>query len=169
MNALNQFKKVALSIKTYASLSFIIFLLPFLQTCSDRVLISQQKGVYSLEDLREVKKEHTFNAYEFSYDVIKDFKIKNFKEASFCSYLIYPLIIVLSIIILIQAFRDKFKLNLVLSIINIFLLFISLLLMISEEMIENIKQLKIGWYLFLLNSLLILYLSYQKGFKESKS
>jgi hypothetical protein len=169
MNALNQVKKAAVSLKTYASLSFIIFSLPFLQTCSDKQLKDNIKNDFSKEKLLELKKENTFNAYGITYNILSDFKSEELKVVIFYAYLLYPIIIVLAILIFVQSFRSRFKSIFYLTSLSTLLFILSILLLIYIGVVQNINQLKIGWYLFLLNSLFMIYLSYQKGFKETIS
>jgi hypothetical protein len=170
MKAINLVKKVFVSLKTYASLSFIIFFLPFLQTCSDRKLSENLDKKEKKERYFELKKQHTFSVYRLSYDTIRGLTNETSKNnLLFVAHLLIPLIVLNSIFIFVCSFLKKYSLTYWLTIVSLLLLFSKLGMMISEEMIENINQLKIGWYLFLLNSLFILYLSYQKGFKETKS
>lgn len=166
MNALNQLKKGALSLKTYASFSFIIFLLPFLQTCSDKQLKENLKNNFSEEKLLELKKEKTFNAYYISYNILSDFKSKDLTSSIFYAYLIYPIIIVMSIIIFVQSFRKRFKSIFYLTSSSSIFFILSVLLQVYVGIVKDLNQLKIGWYLFLLNSLFMLYFSYKKGFKQ---
>lgn len=170
MKAMNIVKKAFVSLKTYASLSFLIFFLPFLQTCSDKKLSENLDKKEKKERYLELKKQHTFSVYRLSYDTIRGLTNESPKNnILFVSHLLIPIIVVNSLFILIFSFLEKKRMTFWFTITSMILLFASLGMMISEEMIENIKQLKIGWHLFLLNCLFILYLSYQKGFKETIS
>lgn len=165
MKTTNQLKRIVTSLKTYSGLSFIIFLLPFLQTCSDKQLKENLEGDYTKEKLIELKQENTFNAYGISYNVISDFKAEELKSALFYAYLIYPIIMLLSLLIYIQSFRMRFKSIFWLIVSSTLLFIFSLLLLMYIGVVEDLNQLKIGWYLFVMNSFIIIYLSYQKGFK----
>ncbi|SMC35822.1 hypothetical protein [Moheibacter sediminis] len=169
--------KTIFTLRALAVFSFVIFFLPFMRTCSDeeiRFSVKEQIEVtkstpYENNDflkdekarkLTEDKKEnYTFNFYSLSLVSLDDFRLDNFFDRTFWSFCAFTVILILSILILIFSFREKLKIIYVLSIINLIILFSSTLNLYLIKSIENINQIKIGYYLFVLNSILIVYFS----------
>lgn len=191
--------KNAIRLKSLLSISFLIFALPFLQTCSDDALKNSLKRaeptqepenskiVYNKETnstatkrdsivlnksekekviqtenndaeiwLKNAKKENTFNLYSLAYHPFADFDFKYFTDKSFYIYLIFPVLILLTITMLIMSLRKRFKQIMILSILNVVLLLIATLSLYSISVIEDFNQIKYGYYLFVLNSILII-------------
>jgi hypothetical protein len=191
--------KNTIRLKSLLSISFLIFALPFLQTCSDDALksslkravptqeLEDSKIVYNKETnsnatkrdsivlnksekekviqtenndaeiwLKEAKRENTFNLYSLAYKAFADFDFKDFTDKSFYIFLIFPVLILLTITMLIMSFRKRFKQIMILSILNVVLLLIATLSLYSISVIEDFNQIKYGYYLFVLNSILII-------------
>lgn len=106
--------------------------------------------------LKEVKKEYTLNAYGFAYVALKEFDVEVLSDKFFYIYLNFPIIIFLTILMLVLAFKRKLGKVQFFSAINILLLLVATLSFYLTGVIEDLNQIKYGYYLFLLNSVLII-------------
>ena len=167
------------------SLNFLIFFLPFLKMCSGvekksevvaetaisvqnnteaqsdtLVLDTLESQMFSKPELILDNQGIVYNFYEavvyfnFETDMIEDFE--------FSPFICYPLVLFLVILMFIGSVFNKTMLIRTLSIINIVLLLGSVVWFYVLEFIENINQLRIGFYLIILNMVLIFVLSNQK-------
>lgn len=190
-------------LKSLISISLLIFLLPFLQTCSDESLKSlprykgeltgfvqdsvNHKIVYNKEAnsndtlrdliavsksekdkiikkekadkeiwLKNAKRENTLNAYNLAFLNYSEFEFRYLKDKTFYILLNFTIIILLTITMLIMSFRKRFKQIIIISSINLLLLLIATLSLYLIELIEDFNQIKYGYYLFVLNSILII-------------
>ena len=166
------------------SLNFLIFFLPFLKMCSGvekksevvaETAISVQNNTEAqsdtlvldtLESQMLSKPEpildnqgRVYNFYEAVYFSFETNKIEDFE---FSPFICYPLVLFLVILMFIGSIFNKTMLIRTLSIINIVLLLGSVVWFYFLEFIENINQLRIGFYLIILNMALIFVLSNQK-------
>lgn len=182
--------KNSIKLKTLVSLSFILFTLPFLRTCSDKTIekftIEMAPAEIALDStstlkntpkiqaeilkskkerenkIIESKKENTFNFYQILKNTLGETDLKEFKQKSILTdKTFYPifgflLIFINSIILFISAFIKKYNLTYRLGIINLLLLIFSTIALYVSEIVENINQFKIGYYLFAINSILII-------------
>ena len=171
--------KENLRLKSLIGFSLLIFLLPFLQTCSDkRIRDSQKQKSVTTETkitskfnqvkesqkqkmdkevwFEKAKKDNTVNAYVLGFSHYYNFEISNFKDKQFYIFSNFTLIILLTIVMLIISFLKKIKQIVILSSINLLLLTITTISLYLIEFIEDYKQIKYGYYLFALNSILII-------------
>jgi hypothetical protein len=130
-------------------------MLPFLQTCSDK----QLKNSITHSIAKKDREKCTLNAYQMaSMPINNKFKIEDLKDSETYAFIIYIPIILISLLIIILSFKEKFHAISILSTSNICLIFISIGIFIFIKTIEDIHQIKYGLYLFLVNSGLIIYL-----------
>jgi len=161
--------KTTFTLKSLSVFTFVIFFLPFMRTCSDDSLKSIVKKEVNISDesMREITrkeiaeqtKEFTFNFYTLSTLTLKDFKLDNLSDKNFYPLFGLTIVLFLSILILILSFKNKFKTVNWLSTTNLIILLLSTLIFCLTGLIEKINQMKIGYYLFVTNSILITYLS----------
>ena len=137
------------------SLNFLIFFLPFLKMCSG----VEKKSEVAAETAISVQNNIVCNFYEAVYFNFETNKIEDFE---FSPFICYPLVLFLVILMFIGSIFNKTMLIRTLSIINIVLLLGSVVWFYFLEFIENINQLRIGFYLIILNMVLIFVLSNQK-------
>lgn len=109
------------------------------------------KNEQAIQDFLQSQKRMTFNGYQlgiFGFETI--------------SYLILPytLNLILLILLVIFAFKNKYKKLYIFGIINIIVLLIPLLILYFLKFITDLDQLKIGYYLIVINLLIITRLSY---------
>jgi len=166
------------TLRSLAILSFVIFLLPFMRTCSDEGIkelvktpmeISEEDSedapvIFSSNEeyqqaIAEEKKNHTFNFYKLSLEPLRNISWKITSDITSWALLGLSIILILSTLILFFSFKNKFKAVYRLSFANLLILFISTLIFCLTEIIENINQIKIGYYLFVLNSVAIVFFS----------
>lgn len=166
------------------SLNFLIFFLPFLKMCSGvekksevvaetaisvqnnteaqsdtLVLDTLESQMFSKPELILDNQDIVCNFYEVVYFSFETNKIEDFE---FSPFICYPLVLFLVILMFIGSIFNKTMLIRTLSIINIVLLLGSVVWFYFLEFIENINQLRIGFYLIILNMVLIFVLSNQK-------
>lgn len=169
--------------------------MPFLRTCSDKSIerytpevvtseikvdetktLSNEVEIQNLQNKREEniienKKDNTFNFYKLiNYTLVqKESKFylnkSILQDKTFFPLFGFLLILIVSVLLLIFSFAKKYKLIYVFGILNFILLFLSTLTLIISGIVENINQFKIGYYLFALNSILII-LTAKKDLKK---
>ena len=162
------------------SLNFLIFFLPFLKTCSGvekkseveaETAISVQNNTKAqsdtlvldtLEENQMLSKpepilDNQGRVYNFYEAVYFNFEMDRIEDFEFSPFISYPLVLMF-----IGSVFNKTMLIRTLSIINIVLLLGSVVWFYFLEFIENINQLRIGFYLIILNMVLIFVLSNQK-------
>lgn len=167
-------------IRFLSCLSFILFLCPFLQTCSNQDIMempryrssfSSEKFINKtdlkvnekvLKSFEKTKKKFTYNGYELSIIPFIEFDKKAFLELDFYIFLILDIIIVLSIFNLYFSFKKNFLKIKTISISGIVLLFIYIIGLVYISVIEDFNQIKYGYYLYLLNLIIVVYLSNQQ-------
>jgi|688.fasta_scaffold883419_1 hypothetical protein len=190
-------------LKSLISISFLIFMFPFLQTCSDKSLKNSPrykaeftgfvqdstnlKIIYNKKTkvndtlwnaievtktekekiinkeklekeiwLKKQKKENTYNLYFLAWGNYDEFELRYFEDKTFYIFSNFTFIHLLTIMMLIMSFKRKFRQIMIISSINLLLLFIATISLCLIEVIEDLNQLKYGYYLFVLNSILII-------------
>ncbi|WP_136666606.1 hypothetical protein [Flavobacterium sp. H122] len=110
------------------------------------------------------RKEVTYNAYELVYSTFDDSNItfeeiyESLDEVDSYGILSFFLIMINSVFILIYSFLSKLRIVNILNKINIVLITSSLIFFfLKNGLLEDINQIKIGYYLFFLNSIGIIY------------
>ena len=167
------------------SLNFLIFFLPFLKMCSGvekksevvaETAISVQNNIEAQSDtlvLDTLEESQTLSKPELILDnqsivcnfyeaVYFSFETNKIEDFEFSPFICYPLVLFLVILMFIGSVFNKTMLIRTLSIINIVLLLGSVVWFYVLEFIENINQLRIGFYLIILNMVLIFVFSNQK-------
>lgn len=172
-------------IKFFSITIFIICFLPMFQTCADSTILEYQlhDGVIvnsevnkevlkqkndSLKrknkhqkDLRlaALKKEYSVNAYEFGFLYYKEFGIQHFSDWTFYPCLCFTIVIITSLIVLLKALKEKAKKVFKLSLLNLAILILSMLIFIFKVGDEIIEQIRYGYYILILNILILIILS----------
>jgi hypothetical protein len=190
--------KNSIRLKSLVTITFLIFLMPFLRTCSDKNISSGIKfeaeavivdtlqveekkvpnkivEVENNENRNEIiakqKMEYTENFYTLIYKSFGKTKLKEYDKSTLTDKTFYPLfgfliIFFVSILNLIFTFLGKYKITFVLGIMNIVLLILATLGLVYSEIVENLNQIKIGYYLFALNLILIVIIAKKESKKE---
>ena len=186
-----------LKTKYLTPIAFLIFFMPFLRNCMGKVesvetavaidttyvdtlkdISNNQKkspefGLHKIQNVPKPKIDNNLyenlNGYqlaEFLPSAVFDeeFKIEDlFFAGSFYTY-----ILLLSILMIVFSWLKKILWVRNLAITNIFLLIISTILLIKSKFIEEFSDVKYGFYVFLMYSLFLVYLSGKESL-ESKN
>lgn len=120
-----------------------------------------------IECLRENRKHYTYNAYYIGFNHFLNFEYENFLDRTFYMFSIYTIIIFITFFMLAFAFIINIKSVYILSIVNFILALIWLLALPLFDLIKEFNQIKYGYYLFLFNSILIIFES-KKVLDKSK-
>jgi len=175
-------------LKSLIAFSFLLFILPFLQTCSDKAIrrnicIQAEEAYPQIESkinkiakfektkskdeskknkkecqncLDKAKKENTFNLYQLGWGNYDEFELRYLTDKTFYIFSNFTIIIVLTLSMLVLSFKRKFKQIIIISSINLILLIIATISLWLIGVIENLNQIKYGYYFFIVNSILII-------------
>lgn len=176
-------------LKKLSIISLLILFLPFFQTCSDKNISENTmlknspllqevksnpeaelngkeynltfeeltlKKEKAIADFVKLKKERTINGYQIGKIFIEDIKTPQWAISPFMISLI------LNLLLVIYAFKEKPKITFNLSVINLILLTATLIILYLGNIFEDIEQLKIGYYLLMLNLTIISFQSYSQ-------
>jgi hypothetical protein len=180
-------------IRILIGLNLMIFLLPFFNTCSNTPLrrenIEIKKNIKNsqlskedrsqllndenerFEDQKRINDEYVMNAYQLAITPFKNPDKKMFEKSYFYFSLCYTIQILSIIFIFFLIVKNKSVNIKRMILINIALLFLSLIIAISGNLLGYIDQIKIGFYVYLFNLLIIymLILKKKKKKKENKN
>ena len=158
----------------------MIFLCPFFQTCSDRSLLKQQRQSildntatqaeriaheakekkWQQENLEERREKATLNGYEMGYHIFvpsyEDFEISELTDLSTYAFPAFTVCILMSLSIVIVSFKNKQKMVIKLCYWNLALVIGSMFIFYFEHILEEINQIKFGYYLFVVNTIAII-------------
>ena len=81
----------------------------------------------------------------------------------------FILVLFFSFVMLLKAFNQRFKYMQTLSTLNIFLLLIFLCMLYGMDIFRDVTQIKFGYYLFIGNSVAIIYFSRKIQIAESQT
>jgi len=170
-------------LKKLTVISLFILLLPFFQTCSDKNITENRwlknspleepvtsihsdnqnynltfeqltsKKKKAITDFLELEKDLTLNGYDVALIFIND--IGSFQ------WILFPFTtsIFINFILVILSFIRKTKAIFILSIVNIGLIILPLIPLFFGEIFEDFEQLKIGFYLLVINLSIIAFQS----------
>lgn len=150
-------------VRALASFSFLIFFCPFFQTCPNEDIrnLPRFRGVPDKVEIThhliKAQENFTYNAYVFAIIPFMDFKMLAFLEIDFYFLLLMDFIIIISLMTLYFSFKNNFYKVKKSTLFNIFLVLIYTLYFIFDSTIEEITQVKYGYYLFLINLIMIIY------------
>jgi len=136
-------------------------------TEAEKEKITKQEEIDKANEFEKSKIEHTHNVYYLGLMPFEEIKIKVFKDPGFYCFLAFPIIILCSVLMVFFAFKFKNRMIYMLAISNIILLLISTLGLCLLEVIEDINQIKYGYYLFCINSFLIILISRKRLLKNN--
>lgn len=152
-------------IKRLTLISLVLFFLPFFQTCSDDNIRNRPFMKVEMPDSKESrlkaflekKRELTHNGYGLAFSVFKDLSINPFE----INYLFLPFTVIMILIFLavFYAYKEKIKKVLILNIIILLLLLGSLIWHYLGDLLEDINQIKLGYYLFTILSIIQIFLT----------
>lgn len=133
---------------------------------STRINLNENKEI---ETEKISESNNNLNAYEvaeFLPSVVfnKEFEIENL----FIGYSFYTYILLLSILMIVFSWRRKFLRVRNLAVANIILLVISTILLVKSGVIDEFEDVKYGFYVFLMYSILIIYISNKENLELKK-
>lgn len=102
-----------------------------------------------------IRKDYTKNGYQLGFQFVEEFKMDDL-EGSINLSTPFFLILIITCLLIYFAFKKKTKVLLILCVLNILFLTVNLILYYLSGILEDINQIKFGYYLFALNSILIL-------------
>lgn len=113
--------------------------------------------------IEKAKKEFTYNFYKLIYKTLnpEDKKLNStiFSDLGFYPILALLLVFISSITMLILSFRERIKQISLLATANLVLLVTAIILFYASQVIEDLNQIKIGFYLVLMNTIFIIIVS----------
>lgn len=133
---------------------------------STRINLNENKEI---ETEKISESNNNLNAYEvaeFLPSVVfnKEFEIENL----FIGYSFYTYILLLSILMIVFSWRRKFLRVRNLAVTNIILLVISTILLVKSGVIDEFEDIKYGTYVFIMYSILIIYISNKENLEPKK-
>lgn len=133
---------------------------------STRINLNKNKEI---ETEKISESNNNLNAYEvaeFLPSVVfnKEFEIENL----FFGYSFYTYILLLSILMIVFSWRRKFLMVRNLAVANIILLVISTVLLVKSGVIDEFEDIKYGTYVFIMYSILIIYISNKENLEPKK-
>lgn len=115
--------------------------------------------------IEKAKKEFTYNFYSLIYKTLnpEDKKLSStvFSDLGFYPILALLLVFISSITMLILSFRERIKQISLLAAANLVLLITAIILFYASQVIEDLNQIKIGFYLVVINTVLIIILAWK--------
>ncbi|MCI9844735.1 hypothetical protein [Flavobacterium pectinovorum] len=118
----------------------------------------KQETVNRFLSLRD---EATMNGYQLGIQFVQNLESNNFLDSINVLDLPFFLILIITCLLIYFSFKKKTKALLILSVLNLLLLVGYLLMYFSTGFFEDINQVKFGYYLFVINSILIIIESYK--------
>ena len=118
----------------------------------------KQETVSRFISLRD---EVTMNGYQLGISFIQNLDSNNFLDSINVLDLPFFLILIITSLLIYFSFKKKTKALLIFSILNLLLLAGYLVMYFSTGFLEDINQVKFGYYLFIINLFLILIESYK--------
>ena len=176
-------------LKKLTIFSLFILFLPFFQTCSDKNISENsllrnsplsekvidnpkaenngkeynftfeeltQKKKKTITEFVKLKKELTINGYGIGKIFIEDI------ETPQLALLPFSISILLNLLLIFYSFKEKPKIILILALINVAMLLITLTLLYFGKILEDLEQIKVGYYLLVFNILIIIFESYSQ-------
>ena len=115
----------------------------------------KEKKQKTIKGFLAQKNEMTNNGYELGFLFIRQIEIKDLKNTFDFTLLPFFLSIIIAILLVIFSFLKKWKIIIILTIVNLLLLVTHLIIAYISKSLEDIEQIKFGYYLFTLNLVLI--------------
>lgn len=113
--------------------------------------------------IEKAKKEFTYNFYSLIYKTLnpEDKKLNStvFSDLGFYPILALLLVFISSITMFVLSFRERIKQISLLATANLVLLITAIILFYASQVIEDLNQIKIGFYLVLMNTIFIIIVS----------
>ena len=141
------------------------------------IVIPQEKEYhYTFKELTEkkketirkfvsLKKEMTSNGYQLAFQFVIQIETKNVISTIDYTLLPFLLTVIITCLLIYFSFKRKPNIILILSVSNFIILIAHLTLLYLSDYLEDIEQIKFGYYLLLINLILISI----EAFKQKKN
>jgi hypothetical protein len=116
-----------------------------------------------------IRNDYTKNGYQLGFQFVEEFKLNNFLESINPLSMPFFLILIITYFLAYFTFKKKTKIVLILSVLNVLFLTANLVIYYLSGILEDINQIKFGYYLFMVNSILIIIEVYKIRKKEKQS
>jgi hypothetical protein len=164
-------------VRIFAGLSFLIFFCPFFQMCSESSRLKKTLAEQSVEqseiikekarqerDSIEFSEKVTFSGYRMGTYIFEPESLKNMEaddllDSTFHACLLFTLTLILSIILFILSLKKKFNGVYKLALLNLLFAIVPILIFYSNGVLEEITQIKFGYYLFIFNTVALIIFS----------
>jgi hypothetical protein len=180
-------------IRILAGLNFLIFFCPFFQMCSDKSMIRKEEETTEEtiladepnEDQIEIIKDfggenerfitiphenktassgYKLATYVLEPKTLKDIEYKDLLDSNFYAFMLFTLTLIVSIVLFVLSLKKKSNSVYKLALLNLLFAIIPIGIFIVNGVLEEISQIKFGYYLFIINTLALIIFS-----KKSKS
>ena len=126
----------------------------------------KEKKQKTIKGFLAQKSEMTNNGYELGFLFIKQIEIEDLKNTFDFTLLPFFLSIIIAVLLVIFSFLKKWRNIIIFSSVNLLLLITHLFIVYKSKSLEDIEQIKFGYYLFTLNLILIIVETYKAQKKE---
>ena len=114
-----------------------------------------EKKRETVDKFLALKNDLTSSGYELGFLFIKLLNRNDFFNSIEFSFLPFFLTQIITVLLIYFSFKRKAKVILILSVLNILFLLADLIMMYGSDFLEDIDQIKFGYYLFVINLSLI--------------
>lgn len=181
--------KYPMLIRFLSGLTFLIFLCPFFQMCSDEDIFKKYKEVETVEyetspaiseapvntvpeepvfepvkSIQAQRDEYTYNGYQLAATLFIDidkseFGISDIKDPGVYIFMCYTMAVIFSITVLVYAIRNNSRKVRFFGIYSLLTMIVPLGINYYIGGLEDINQIKYGYYLFIINVISIILLA----------
>jgi hypothetical protein len=159
------FKNKANVIRALSCFTFLLFLCPFLQTCSNEDIKDLPKYRALKNDLDKAnfltksQEDFTYNFYELAIVAFIEFESKAFLEVDFYIFILVDIILILALLLSYFSLKRDFLKTKKLALLSLSVLLIYTVGLIYNSVIVAVGQIRYGYYLVVVNLILIAYFS----------
>jgi len=178
-------------IKILIGFNLIIFLLPFFNACSNTPLRKEHKEIVNkiekdksilkkyrkvllqdentrFEDAKRSNDDKVFNGYQLSIMPFRDLDSSRLKEPFFYFSLAFTFLLVSILFMLYFVFKSRFRRLKIIVFSDLILSILCWLILILDDTTFYLDQIKLGYYLFLINLIILFVLLRNKEIRDLK-
>lgn len=164
-------------VRILAGLSFLIFFCPFFQMCSESSRLKKtfaeqpvtqseiiKEKVRQERDSIEFSEKTTFSGYRMGTYIFEPESLKNMEaddllDSTSYAFLSFTLTLILSIVLFILSLKKRFNSVYKLALLNLLFTILPMLIFYFNGTLEEISQIKFGYYLFIINTVALIIFS----------
>ena len=124
-----------------------------------------EKKKETIRKFISLKKEMTSNGYQLAFQFVIQIEPKDVINTIDYTVLPFFMTLIITCLLIYFSFKSKPKIILILSTLNFLILIAHLTVLYLSDYLEDIEQIKLGYYLFLINLVLIS----MEAYKEKKN